>query len=123
MAYVWVELIIVLCFLACRFGGQFTEWGQPFRLRHVVTGNVFVYQTLCKCISSHCAGRYLGTIEGNDKLTLLHSKNAKLSKTLFRFRQSLVSHECSLNTLIEQSHDNTKLMYSYSGIVVYVYMY
>ena len=69
-------------------------------------------------ISSHLAGRYLGTIEENDKLTLLHSKDAKLSKTLFRFRQSLVSLECSLNTLIEQSRDNTKLMYSYSGTIV-----
>lgn len=25
--------------LVDRFGGQFTEWGQPFRLRHVVTGD------------------------------------------------------------------------------------
>ena len=94
---------MVLCLLACRFGGQFTEWGQPFRLRHVVTGNVLIYQTLC-VISSHLTGRYLGTIDENDKLTLLPSKHAKLAKTLFRFRQSLVSTSiCGLNTLIEQS--------------------
>ena len=29
---VWINLCI------CRFGGAFTGWGQPFRLRHVVTG-------------------------------------------------------------------------------------
>jgi len=36
-------------------------------------------------------GEYLGTAGENDsKLTLLPSNEAKLTKTLFRFRQSLV---------------------------------
>ena len=30
-----------------RFGGQFTEWGQPFRLCHVVTGDA-----INLCVSS-----------------------------------------------------------------------
>ncbi len=25
-------------FTVCRFGGGFTSWGQPFRLKHLVTG-------------------------------------------------------------------------------------
>ena len=110
MAYIWAGLVMMLCLFACRFGGQFTEWGQPFRLRHVVTGKALVYQALCKLSSSLLIGRYLGTIEENDRLTLLASKHAKLAKTLFRFRQSLVStSNCDLSTLIEQSLDNTKL--------------
>ncbi|XP_065916546.1 ryanodine receptor 2-like isoform X2 [Dysidea avara] len=57
-----------------RFGGQFTEWGQPFRLRHVVTGD------------------YLGIAKEDDnKLTLLPPSKAELKLTRFRFRQSLVS--------------------------------
>ena len=77
-----------------RFGGQFTEWGQPFRLRHVVTGKLYKRcdrHRQFNCLCFLCTGDYLGIAKEDDnKLTLLPASKAELKLTRFRFRQSLV---------------------------------
>ncbi len=37
--------ILVILTSLCRFGGGFTSWGQPFRLKHLVTGKYLAVKT------------------------------------------------------------------------------
>ena len=88
-----------------RFGGGFTEWGQPFRLRHVVTGKFLGVKSVCRanCPSSGVSeeGREEGSEGRKDSLAgvnesrcvavLLEPRDASFKNSAFCFTNATVS--------------------------------
>ena len=60
LLFVYVTDFLLL-WRVTRFGGGFTEWRQPFRLRHVVTGRFLGVRPVCR---ANCGGGGGGGKEG-----------------------------------------------------------
>ena len=90
-----------------RFGGGFTGWREPFRLRHVVTGK-FLGVKVIQPTDGSCAGETTGRggeeeegggreLQGKRyKVTLLDPSKATFKASAFCFSDATVS--CSVNT-------------------------
>ena len=65
---------------ACRFGGGFTGWRQPFRLRHVVTGKFLGVKVVHRTDAS-CTGGSKGRAgEGEGGVSELANVQRKTEK-------------------------------------------
>lgn len=71
------EYLFPLC--RARFGGGFTSWGQPFRLRHIVTGKFLGVKVVGGCTE--------GATEGKEKysVALLDPSEASKEASAFCF--------------------------------------
>jgi len=78
-----------------RFGGGFTSWGQPFRLKHIVTGRYLGIKTvgITRTIND--------TAETETKqrsvLYLVDPKRADKETTAFRFIKTTVRPSHAIN--------------------------
>ena len=101
-------LFSISCCCLCRFGGGFTEWGQPFRLRHVVTGRFLGVRLVCR---ANCGGKrkedteeegggvgksrresQAGKVEEKHIAVLLEPSEATFKATAFCFTDTTVSY-------------------------------
>ena len=73
-----------------RYGGGFTSWGQPFRLRHLVTGR-FLGVKLEKGNELQSGSSSPGKNSSRKVVALLSPSEASDSATAFRFVKSAVS--------------------------------
>lgn len=85
-----------------RYGGAFARWGQPFRLRHVITGTLPSDLCVCRVVHSNhtpplsltppppscCSGYFLCVHEDDPShLTLRPSSKSEAAASLFCFRR------------------------------------
>ena len=83
-----------------RFGGGFTSWRQPFRLRHVVTGKFLGVRVV-----KRCEGGCEGVVEGKARedrycITLLDPSEASVEMSAFCFTNSMVRVLCVCDCVI-----------------------
>ena len=84
----------------CRFGGGFTEWRQPFRLRHMVTGKFLGVKVVHRTDGSCVGGRegrggeegegLKGKIEKRHTVALLEPSEATFRASAFCFSDATV---------------------------------